>query len=124
MDTAKPVQKGSKCIFYSEALKLEVVKLVVSGKLSQSLARSRYGIKGKSTISKWISKYQGGKMKKAKVENGGVAAQSEVAKLLEEKKLLERALLKSTVQVMCLEAIIEAAESRYGTDFKKDFTQK
>lgn len=124
MDTAKTEKKTREYRQYSEALKLEVVKLVSSGKLSQSAACSRYGIKGKSTIPKWISKYQGAKMKRSKGKNVSVDAQSEIAKLQEDKKLLERALLKSTVQVSCLEAIIEAAEVRYGTDFKKDSTQK
>jgi len=124
MDTANTEKKARKYRQYSEALKLEVVKLVSSGKLSRSAACSRYGIKGKSTIPKWISKYQGAKMKKAKRQNLSVDAQIEIAKLLEDKKVLERALLKSTVQVSCLEAIIEAAEARYGTDLKKDSTQK
>ena len=124
MDTAKTEKKTREYRQYSEALKLEVVKLVSSGKLSQSAACSRYGIKGKSTIPKWIVKYQGAKMKKAKRQNVSVDAQSEIAKLQEEKKQLERALLKSTVRVSCLEAVIEAVEAQYGTDFKKDSTQK
>ena len=124
MDTAKTEQKTREYRVYSEALKLEVVKLVSSGKLSETEACRRYGILGKSTISKWVIKYQGAKMKKGKRQSISIDAQSEKIQLLEEKKLLERALLKSTVRVSCLEAIIEAVEARYGTDFKKDFTQK
>ena len=124
MDTGKGGQKLREYRIYSESLKLEVVKLVSSGKLSQSAACSRYGIKGKSTISKWLIKYQGTKMNKSKRKNLSIDAESKTTKLEEEKKLLERALLKATVRVNCLEAIIEEAEARYGTDFKKESIQQ
>ena len=46
----------------------------------------------------------------------------ECAKLKEEKKQLEEALLKATVRIHCLEKIIDGVEERYGTDFKKVYT--
>ncbi|MCC6933860.1 MAG: hypothetical protein IT292_11525 [Deltaproteobacteria bacterium] len=48
----------------------------------------------------------------------------EMAKLLEEEKQLEQALLKATVRVHCLETLIEEPEARYGTDFKKAYIQR
>ena len=106
---------------YSEALKLEVVAAITSGKLSQEEARSKYGIKGHSTILKWVNRCQGAKMKKG---NKQTNRQNENAKLKEEKKQLEGALLKATVRVHCLEAIIEEVEAKYDTDLKKVYTQR
>lgn len=109
---------------YSEALKLEVVEAIVGKKLSQAEACSRYGIKGHSTILKWIRKYQGAKMKRVNKKSVTTAKPNEAAKLQEEKKQLEQALLKATVRVHCLETLIEEAEARYGTDFKKVYIQR
>ena len=109
---------------YSEALKLEVVEAIVGKKLSQAEACSRYGIKGHSTILKWITKYQGAKMKRGNQNSAKTAKVNESEKLLEEKKQLEQALLKATVRVHCLETLIEKAEAQYGTDFKKVYIQR
>lgn len=40
--------------FYSEALKRRAIQEVLSGNISRREANRRYGIKGHSTISKWI----------------------------------------------------------------------
>lgn len=110
--------------YYSEATKLEVVGAVTSGKLSQEEARSKYGVKGHSTILKWINKYQGIKMKRVTKPSFVTSKQNENAKLKEEKKQLEGALLKATVRVHCLEAIIEELETKSGVDLKKAYTQR
>ena len=44
-------------MYYSEELKLEVIKLVLEKKLTKAAAMRRYSIKGHSTICKWIKKY-------------------------------------------------------------------
>lgn len=109
---------------FSEATKQEVVEAVVRRKLSRTEACSRYGIKGHSTIQKWIEKYQSKTMKQAKNPSRLMSKPSENLKLHEEKKQLEQALLKATVKVHCLELIIEEAEARYGIDFKKTCIQR
>jgi len=45
--------------YYDEHFKLKVVTEVKSGKLSKEAARRKYGIKGKSTILKWIRIFDG-----------------------------------------------------------------
>jgi hypothetical protein len=45
--------------FYSEALKRSIVIEVHSGQISKEEARRKYGIKGHSTILKWIRKFEG-----------------------------------------------------------------
>ena len=42
---------------YSEEFKLKVVHEVLRSELSQESCRKKYGIKGHSTISKWIRKF-------------------------------------------------------------------
>jgi transposase-like protein len=44
---------------YSESIKNEVIHLVQSGLLTKEEASRRYGIKGHSTILKWIRKFEG-----------------------------------------------------------------
>ena len=45
-------------IFYNEFLKRRVVREVLSGELTQSQANLKYGIRGHSTILKWIRKFE------------------------------------------------------------------
>jgi len=48
----------SETVKYSEAFKLQVVSELESGHLRCAYdARMRYGIKGGSTVEKWIRKY-------------------------------------------------------------------
>ena len=124
MDTRTCTKNIRSCDNYSEALKLEVVEAVIGKKLSQAEACSKYGIKGHSTILKWIRKYQGAKMKRVNKKSAITAKPNEAAKLQEEKKQLEQALLKATVRIHCLETLIEEAEARYGKDFKKAYIQR
>lgn len=124
MDTVTGMENIRSVSNYSEALKMEVIEAVMSRKLSKTQACSRYGIKGHSTILKWIRKYQGTKMKPGNKKQTRTTRSSDIAKLLEEKQQLEQALLKATVRVHCLETVIEEAESRYGTDFKKAYIQR
>lgn len=124
MDTVTCIKNISSCGSYSEAFRLEVVEAIVGGKLSQREACSRYGIKGHSTVSKWLKKYQGTRMKVSNKKAKSGIKSEEAAKLLEEKKQLEQALLKATVRIHCLETLLEGAEARYGTDFKKAYIQR
>lgn len=124
MDTVTCTKNIRSCGNYSEALKLEVVEAIVGKKLSQAEACSRYGIKGHSTILKWMRKYQGAKMTRVNKKSATTAKPNETVKLLEEKELLEQALLKATIRVHCLETLIREAETRYGTDFKKAYIQR
>ena len=124
MDTVTGGKNIRSYVNYSEALKIEVVEAVTGGKLSHSEACSRYGIKGHSTVLKWIRKYQGADMKRENKKRATRTKPTELARLVEEKRQLEQALLKATVRVHCLETLIEEAESRYGTDFKKTYIQR
>jgi transposase len=45
-------------IMYEESFKLRVVREVLSGELTQKEANQRYGIRGHSTILKWIRKFE------------------------------------------------------------------
>ena len=43
---------------YSEEFKLELVKDVLSGKLSIREAHRKYSFKGKSQVQKWMNNYE------------------------------------------------------------------
>jgi len=45
--------------YYSEVFKRELVHLVKTGQVTKEEARRKYGIKGHSTVLKWIRKFDG-----------------------------------------------------------------
>lgn len=106
-------------IKYPEAFKYEVVNKVIKEGLSLEEASRKYGIKGHTTIKKWLLKYGKGKYKPVKKMKNRETT-TEVEKLKKEKAELESALLRSSIKINCLEKIIEAAEDHYGENFKKN----
>ena len=106
---------------YSEALKLEVVEAIERGRLSVAQAQRQYGIGGGGTIEGWLRRY--GKPGAKRAGGGGRrrAEHERCERLAREKAELEQALVRSSVKVAALEALLEEAEAHYGEDFKKNF---
>jgi len=108
---------------YPEAFKYEVVNAVLKDNLSLEEAGRKYGIKGHTTIKRWLLKYGKtksklyNKMKKKEIS-------PEIEKLKREKAELESALLRSSIKINCLEKVLEAAEDHYGEDFKKSIVRE
>jgi transposase-like protein len=105
---------------YSEAVKMEVVEAIERGRLSPARARAQYGIGGSRTVEGWLRRYG----KPGGVQTGlsrGRAAAERCERLAREKAELEQALVRSTLKVAALEALLEEAQAHYGEDFKKNF---
>lgn len=122
MEPTEKAVKNSQ-ITYPEVFKYEVVNKVLKEGLSLDEASRKYGIKGHTTIKKWLLKYGKGKykpVKKMKTKETSI----EVEKLKKDKSELESALLRSSIKINYLEKIIEAAEDHYGESFKKNITPK
>ena len=124
MITGNGTDKPRKWVPFSEATKREVIEAVVSGRMKQKEARIKYGIKGETTILKWIRKYQGVAMSSNQKSTTVQQLNEENANLKADKKLLEDALLKSAVKIHCLESILGEVEAQYGPLPKKNYPMR
>ena len=107
-------------IRYSEGFKQKVVKEIEEGKFrSKEEARKTYGIRGTSTITKWI-KEAGKNHLIGKVIRVEMIKEKDRIKELEKKNIeLERALAKERLNTICYEGMLETAREIYGIDIKK-----
>jgi transposase len=114
--------KEVKCVRYTEAFKLHVVREIESGRLSHSEASRRYGILGHSTIVKWIRKYpprgrEKGLMRMAEKEIEQLRLENEIKELKQE---LEDARFKNVV----LETLVDVAERELEIPIRKKYGAK
>ena len=114
-------------MYYPEELKLEVISKVQSKQLTQAEARRQYGIRGHSTILKWIKKYgylSNVELPKSKDMKKKEELQAERIRKLE--KLLadkELELSDSKLKTRILETIIDLAEQDMKINIKKNIGQ-
>ena len=96
---------------YSYAFKMEVVEMIMNGKLSQNQASKVYGVHRK-TISWWMQKY--GTFEKKLREMGGKSPKQNIAEL--------RAKLRvSEGEKEVLKAVVSMLEEEYGEDVIKKY---
>jgi len=107
---------------YSEAVKLEVVEAIEQGRMTPTQAQARYGIGGGGTIEGWLRRYgKAGGGGAGGVGGGRRAAQAHGERLARRNAELEQALVRASVKVAALEALLEEVQAHYGEDFKKNF---
>jgi len=107
---------------YSEAFKRQVVRDLEKGVTTVAEVRRRYGITGAMTIPGWLKRYGKGIVKKASGKKAQQVVESRRFLVLErQKRELEQALTRITVEKTALESLIEEAESHLGIDLKKTF---
>jgi transposase-like protein len=109
---------------YSLAFKQKVISAIESGELSIEEARRIYGIRGKTTVQKWlkrVGKYDS-LYKVVRIEMKG--ERDKLKELEKQKKQLESALAQEHLKNICLEALIDSIEKHYGIDAKKNFGEK
>jgi transposase-like protein len=111
-------------IRYSISFKQKVVKEIEEEGLGFGAAARRYGIKGGSTIQKWIKKFGKNHLlnKIVRIEMKG---EKDLLKEQEaEIKKLKIALADATLKKDALETLIEIVNEHYNTDVKKNFGQQ
>jgi transposase-like protein len=111
------------CIRYSISFKQKVVREIEEEGLTYMQARRRYGIKGGTTIQKWLLKFGKNHLlnKIVRVEMKG---EKDREKELEaEIKKLKIALADATLAKDALETLIEIVNEHYHTDVKKNLGQ-
>jgi len=111
-------------IRYSISFKQKVVKEIEEEGLNIGAAARRYGIKGGSTIQKWIKQFGRNDLlnKIVRIEMKG---EKDLLKQQEaEIKKLKIALADATLEKHALETLIEIVNEHYHTDVKKNFAQQ
>ena len=98
---------------YSYLFKVRVIGEVLSGSLSKEEASKKYGIKGHSTISKWIRKLDSG--------HTAVSVMDSKDRTSYEKRIreLEDALRFERLRTSSLEEMISIAEEELKTSIRK-----
>lgn len=109
---------------YSQAFKRAVVDEIVSGTLSVTAAHRRYKIGSRETIYNWLRAFGHHDQIGDVIHVKRREEVDQVRKLEQEKQELESALAQAQMKIIGLEALIEVAGERYGTDLKKSFDTK
>jgi transposase-like protein len=109
-------------IRYSEAFKMEAVRELESGDLPYMEVQRKYGIKGASTVQKWVRKYGNGTRGKViRVERPDEI--NELKRLKARVRLLEASLADANIEAALERAYTRLACQRAGitdvTEFKK-----
>ena len=110
-------------IRYSISFKRKVVREVEEEGIGINAIQRRYGIKGGSTVNKWIKQLGKNHLlnKVIRVEMKG--EKDRTKELEKEVKKLKQALADAYLAKECAEKIIELANEEYKTDLKKNFGQ-
>jgi transposase len=118
--------KGNKVVGYSEALKMQVVREVECGKITQAGACRRYGILGHSTVLKWCRKY-GRQNYRVKMEAKGKVMEErdiELLRLRNENNALKEELESARFKNVVLETLVDVAERELGIPIRKKYGAK
>ena len=111
-------------VHYSSSFKKKVVQEVLDGKLKKEDARRQYGIRGKSTILKWIRKFEQADgpfitMSKEKA-NEELSKEEALAKI----KALEEALRLAEMKAAGYSIMIDLAEEELKIPIRKKSNTK
>ncbi len=110
-------------IRYSEAFKMEAVRELESGDLPYLEIRRKYGIKGTTTVQKWVRKYGNGtRGKVVRVERPEEI--NELKRLQARVRLLESALADANIDAALERAYTRLACQRAGIADVAEFKKK
>jgi transposase-like protein len=101
---------------YSESLKREVVIQVQSGQISKEEARRKYGIRGHSTILKWIRKFEESDPHLQSLMDYSKSDKKELIKRIKE---LERKLEDEQIRSFGYSKMIDIAEEQLKVPIRK-----
>ena len=108
-------------IRYSISFRQKVVRELEEEGLTVKEAQRRYGIKGASTIERWIRKFGKHHLLGKIVRIETMEQTDQIKKMQEEIRKLKMALADSLMAQKCLETVIDEANKEYKTDLKKNF---
>ena len=107
--------------FFSDSLKRKVVFQVQSGQITQAEANFKYGIKGHSTILKWIRKFEGSDPDFQSYMDYNKSDKKDLIKRIKE---LERQLEDEQIRSFGYSKMIDIAEERLKVSIRKKIDTK
>jgi transposase len=114
-------EKGKYSVRYSLSFKHQVVREIEENGMGIEAVRRKYGIKGGSTIQKWLRKFGKTHLLNQIIRVETMEEKDRIKYLEEEIKKLKLALADSMLAQRSLEVVIEEANKEYKTDLKKSF---
>jgi transposase len=112
---------SNQTIRYSLSFKHQVVRDIEQNGLGLDFVRRKYGIKGSSTIQKWLRKFGKSHLIKQIIRVETMEEKDRIKQLEAEVKKLKLALADSMLAQRSLEVVIDEANKEYKTDLKKSF---
>lgn len=109
---------------YSDCFKLSVVTEIEKNGLTIQEARLKYGIKGGSTIQKWLVKYGKNHLLNKVVRVETKDERNELKRLRDENKKLKIAYTELAIDHKLSEKVLETADEMMGLDLKKKYEQE
>ena len=111
---------------YSLSFKLQLVTEIEQGHLTKSQAKSKYGIQGDSTITKWLKKYGNFDWEHNTVIAMSKTPEQKILELEAKIKLLEKQknraehlAERADKKVIIFDMLIDLAEKEYSIDVEK-----
>lgn len=104
---------------YSICFKQKVVQEIEDEGLSIQQVSRRYGIKGGSTVHKWLKKFGKYHLLNKVIRIESMDEKDRIKQLEEENKKLKIALADSLMEKRCLEVVIEEGDKQYNMGLKK-----
>lgn len=121
---AKRTQKD-----YSLSFKLQLVQEIEQGLLTKSQAKTKYGIQGDSTVTKWLKKYGNFDWEHqcetivAKTPEQRILELEAKVKLLEKQKArAEHLAERADKKVIIFDMLVDMAEKEYDIQIRKNYT--
>lgn len=113
------------CVRYSEAFKLQVVREVEEGRHANCwAAREAYGIRGTTTVSRWVREYGKSHLLRRVVHVQTPDERSELRKLKDRVRQLEKALVDAHLDLRLEHAYLEVACEQGGIGTVEEFKKK
>jgi transposase-like protein len=106
--------KGNK--FFSESFRIEIVREVLGGHISKEEARRKYGIKGHSSITNWIRKFEESDSHTKRHMDYNKSDKKELIKRIKE---LERQLEDEQIRSFGYNKMIDIAEEQLKVSIRK-----
>lgn len=106
---------------YSLSFKQQTVREIEENGMSVEAVKRKYGIKGGSTIQKWLRKFGKTHLLNQVIRIETMEEKDRIKSLEEEIKKLKLALADSLLAQRSLEVVIDEANKMYKTDLKKSF---
>lgn len=105
---------------YNESFKRHVIKEIQEGKYTPAEAERHYGIKGHSTVNKWLKRYSKEGLDRKKVIERLEREETKIEKLELRIRELEKALSDSMIENRVNKELVKLAKIHYGIDLKKN----